>query len=97
MTPEEILREAEDKAQNYPGDRLCLTGAELLEFATYMEDVGANQLCAELRAEVDNRANRYSADSRSAILIAFNDAMMYVRATRQFEKQMARVAKESKT
>lgn len=28
MGPEEILREAHDKAKNYPRDRLSLTGSE---------------------------------------------------------------------
>jgi hypothetical protein len=36
MTPKEILRDAKDMVNNYPGDRLRLTGAEILALVSFV-------------------------------------------------------------
>lgn len=51
MNPTEILAEAVDKARNYPGDRLCLTGKEILAFRNHVLEHAASIALADLLSQ----------------------------------------------
>jgi len=51
MTPLEVLRDAEDMARNYPGDRLRLTGQELLDVVDFAV-LAEREACAKLAEEL---------------------------------------------
>jgi len=52
MTPEEVFDEAIDKAINYPGDRLRLTGRELMEFADFIHHRAITQFVNSIPHEL---------------------------------------------
>jgi hypothetical protein len=56
VTPDEIMRDAKEMAQHYPGDRLRLTGREILDLVQAQVDALARELDAKSVALRDNAA-----------------------------------------
>lgn len=55
MTPTEILRDAEDMATHYPGDRLRLTGQEVLALVKFVRaDVRSDWMAAARECLTEN-------------------------------------------